>query len=211
MSSLKPLMTRSSVNMPPIGYGIVNLWSVVDEPCSIEPRLISWFSICRANCNFLVLSLCAVKMAKQEVHRRTPDCIADLGIISFVSRLEIWRGVCYGVPCGAPASGARSDTAAAAEPMLGVDSEKKIPSSRFLAFSLSRLLAFSIILIRSAAAAQDDFLDGLPMRAGSCVGGRGHSQPCGRSDGPAASHAASRGCTARGRASAPPASHRAPL
>ena len=44
------------------------------------------------------------------------------------------------VPRGAPASGARSGTAAAAEPLLGVDSrslkKRKIPSSRFLAFSL---------------------------------------------------------------------------
>ena len=44
---------------------------------------------------------------------------------------------------------ARSDTAAAAEPMLGVDSWKR---SRFLAFSLIRF-------IRSTAAAQNDFLD----------------------------------------------------
>ena len=46
---------------------------------------------------------------------------------------------------------------------------------------------------KPAAAAQDDFLGGLPMRAGMAsgearrVGGRRHSQPCGRSDGPAAS------------------------
>ena len=49
-----------------------------------------------------------------------------------------------GVPRGAPASGARSDTAAAAEPLLGVDyrslKKRKIPSSRFLVFSLSRFL-----------------------------------------------------------------------
>ena len=40
-----------------------------------------------------------------------------------------------GVPRGAPASGARSDTAAAAEPLLGVDC-RNLPSSRFLAFSI---------------------------------------------------------------------------
>ena len=118
-----------------------------------------------------------------------------------------------GVPRGAPASGARSDTAAAAEPLLGVDCrnrKKKIPSSRFLAFSI----------MRSAAAAQDDFLSGLPMRAGMAsgearrVGGQGRSLPCSCSDGPAASlrhatQAASRGRAARGRALAPAASHRA--
>ena len=46
---------------------------------------------------------------------------------------------CDGVSRGAPASGARSDTAAAAEPLLGVDCrnrKKKIPSSCFLAFSI---------------------------------------------------------------------------
>ena len=48
--------------------------------------------------------------------------------------------------------------------------------------------------------AQNDFLGGLPMRAGLVygearrVGGGGRCQPCGRSDGPAASRAASRGC-----------------
>ena len=93
------------------------------------------------------------------------------------------------------------------------DALKKIPSSRFL--------AFSIMHIRSAAAAQDDFLGGLPMRAGMAsgetrsVGGRGRSLPCGCSDGPAASlrhatQAASRGRAARGRALAPARSHRAP-
>ena len=89
------------------------------------------------------------------------------------------------------------------------DALKKIPSSRFL--------AFSIMLIRSAAAAQDDFLGGLPLRAGMAsgearrVGGRGRSLPCGCSDGPAASlQAASRGRAARGRALAPERPHRAP-
>ena len=49
------------------------------------------------------------------------------------------------------------------------------------------------MLIRSATAAHDDFLSGLPMRAGMAsgearrVGGRGRSLPCGCSDGPAAS------------------------
>ena len=49
-----------------------------------------------------------------------------------------------GVPRGAPASGARSDTAAAAEPLLGVDcrNRKKDPE-----LSFSRLLTFSIMLI----------------------------------------------------------------
>ena len=41
------------------------------------------------------------------------------------------------------------------------------------------------------------------------VGGGGRCQPCGRSDGPAASCAASRGCAAPGRASAP-APHQVP-
>ena len=49
-----------------------------------------------------------------------------------------------GVPRGAPASGARSGTAAAAEPLLGVDcrnlKKRKIPSSRFLAFSIMLIL-----------------------------------------------------------------------
>ena len=83
--------------------------------------------------------------------------------------------------------------------------------------SFSRFLAFSIMLIRSAAAARrDDFLGGLPMRAGMVygearrVGGGGRCQPCGRSDGPAASRAASRGCAAPGRASVLPAPHRVP-
>ena len=79
--------------------------------------------------------------------------------------------------------------------------------------SFSRLLAFSIMLIRSAAAAQrDDFLSGLPARAGMAsgkarrVGGRRRSLPCGCSDGPAASlqhaaQAASRGRAARGKIS----------
>ena len=74
------------------------------------------------------------------------------------------------------------------------------------------------MLIRSAAAAQrDDFLSGLPVRAGMAsgkarrVGGQGRSLPCGCSDGPAASlrhaaQAASRGRAARG-ALAPAASH----
>ena len=35
--------------------------------------------------------------------------------------------------------------------------------------SFSRLLAFSIMLIRSAAAQRDDFLGGLPMRAGMAL------------------------------------------
>ena len=54
--------------------------------------------------------------------------------------------------------GARSDTAAAAAPMLGVDSRNRKKRSRALVFSPSRFLAFSIMLVRSAAAAQDDFL-----------------------------------------------------
>ena len=49
-----------------------------------------------------------------------------------------------GVPRGAPASGARSGTAAAAEPLLGVDcrnlKKRKIPSSCFLAFSIMLIL-----------------------------------------------------------------------
>ena len=71
-------------------------------------------------------------------------------------------------------------------------------------------------MIRSAAAAQNDFLGGIPMRAGMVygearrVGGGGRRQPCGRSDGPAASRAASRGCAAPGRASVLPAPHRVP-
>ena len=81
--------------------------------------------------------------------------------------------------------------------------------------SFSRLLAFSIMLIRSAAAAQRDFLGGLPLRAGMVygearrVGGGGRCQPCGRSDGPAASRG-----LARIRCSRPsavlPAPHRVP-
>ena len=95
-----------------------------------------------------------------------------------------------GVPRGAPASRARSDTAAAAEPMLGVDCRNQTKRSRAL------------------AAAQDDFLNNLPTRAGMASAWRsrqrGRSQPYGRSDGTAASHHAGlRGCAARGRASAP--------
>ena len=49
-----------------------------------------------------------------------------------------------GVLREAPASGARSGTAAAAEPLLGVDcrnlKKRKIPSSRFLAFSIMLIL-----------------------------------------------------------------------
>ena len=69
----------------------------------------------------------------------------------------------------------------------------------------------------AAAAQRDDFLQGLPMRAGmasgkACrAGGRGRTLPCGCSDGPAAFHqAASRRRAARGRALAPAPPHRAP-
>ena len=65
-----------------------------------------------------------------------------------------------------PASGTRSNIAAAAEPMLGRHmSEAKKDLCPKLLFSC--FLAYSKICIRSAAAAQksDDFLDGIPMRA----------------------------------------------
>ena len=58
------------------------------------------------------------------------------------------------------------------EPLLGVDCRNRKKRSRALVFS--RSLAFLIILIRSAAAAQrDDFLSGLPMRAGMASGAGG--------------------------------------
>ena len=111
-----------------------------------------------------------------------------------------------GVPRGAPASGARSDTAAAAEPMLGVDCRNR---KRDPELSFSRILAFS--RIRYYLFDPPQLLKMTSSMAFRCVqaGGRGRSLPCGRSDGPAASRqAASRGCAARGRALAPAAPHR---
>ena len=64
---------------------------------------------------------------------------------------------------------------------------------------------------RAAALSYPDFLSGLAYGEARRVGGRGRSLPCGCSDGPAASRAALRGCTARGRASVPPASHRSSM
>ena len=56
-----------------------------------------------------------------------------------------------GVPRGAPASGARSDTAAAAEPMLGVDCRNRKKRSRALAFSPSRFLDNTYSIRRSCS------------------------------------------------------------
>ena len=56
----------------------------------------------------------------------------------------------------------RRDPRASAQMSLRTREQKKIPSSRF-----SRLLA---LMIRSAAAARDDFLGGIPMRAGMVYG-----------------------------------------
>ena len=93
-------------------------------------------------------------------------CYADLEVYSTPAptvhiaqqqpaRQTVAASSCYvavgprdGVPRGAPASGARSDIAAAAEPMLGVDCRnQKKERSRALVFSSSRFLAFSIMLI----------------------------------------------------------------
>ena len=72
-----------------------------------------------------------------------PGAAADAGRLR-CARLRALRPR-DGVPRGAPASGARSDTAAAAEPLLGVDSRNR-KRSRALVFSPSRFLdnAYSI-------------------------------------------------------------------